>query len=111
MRSGRGACSVGLGPFYYHVQGLVFFLFGANDFHLPPFFGSAVVAMPLLIRRKLGPAGTIAAVAFIALSPTLVTAGSSAKTSGHVVAIWRYIEDGRDRWLYLLAVVSPGTCY
>ena len=107
------------GPFYYHVQGLVFFLFGANDFTSrvsAALFGSAVVAMPLLIRRKLGPAGTIAAVAFIALSPTLVYYSRFFRediymvffTMLMVVAMWRYIEDGRDRWLYLLAAGFTG---
>ena len=39
------------GPFYYHVQGLVFFLFGANDYTSrvsAAVFGSALVALPLL---------------------------------------------------------------
>lgn len=107
------------GPFYYHAQALVFFLFGASDYTSrlsAAIFGSAVVALPLLIRRKLGPAGTIAAVAFIALSPTLVYYSRFFRediymaffTMLMVVAMWRYIEDGRDRWLYVLAAAFTG---
>lgn len=107
------------GPFYYHVQALVFFLFGANDYTSrvsAALFGSAIVALPLFIRRWLGPAGTLAAVAFIAFSPTLVYYSRFFREDIYmafftllmVVAIWRYIEDGRHRWLYLLAVAFTG---
>jgi uncharacterized protein (TIGR03663 family) len=107
------------GPFYYHAQGLVFFLFGANDYTSrvsAAIFGSAVVALPLLIRRQLGQAGTMAAVAFIALSPTLVYYSRFFRediymvffTMLMVVAMWRYFEDGRHRWLYLLAAAFTG---
>ena len=107
------------GPFYYHIQGLVFFLFGANDYTSrvsAAVFGSALVALPLLLRRKLGPAGTLAAVAFIALSPTLVYYSRFFRediymaffTMLMVAAMWRYNEEGRDRWLYLLAAGFTG---
>src|SRR3989304_2652319 len=45
------------GPFYYHIQGLVFFLFGATDYTSrvsAAFFGTALVVLPLLMRRRLG---------------------------------------------------------
>ncbi len=103
------------GPFYYHVQGLVFFLFGANDYTSrlsAAIFGMGIVALPLLIRRHLGQAGTLAAVAFIALSPTLVYYSRFFRediymaffTMLMVIAMWRYFEEGRDRWLYVLAI-------
>ncbi|MGE3074207.1 MAG: flippase activity-associated protein Agl23 [Dehalococcoidia bacterium] len=107
------------GPFYYHVQALVFLIFGANDYtsrFSAAIFGTAIVIMPVMIRRKLGPAGTIAAVAFIAFSPTLVYYSRFFREDIYmafftllmVVAIWRYIEDGRARWLYLLAAAFTG---
>jgi predicted membrane-bound mannosyltransferase len=107
------------GPFYYHAQALVFLVFGANDYTSrvsAALFGSALVAMPLLIRRQLGRAGTFAAVAFIALSPTLVYYSRFFREDIYmafftllmVVAIWRFFEDGRDRWLYVLAVGFTG---
>ena len=107
------------GPFYYHAQGLVFFLFGANDYTSrvsAAIFGLGIVVLPLFIRRWLGPAGTLTAVAFIAFSPTLVYYSRFFREDIYmgfftllmVVAMWRYIEDGRDRWLYLLAAAFTG---
>ena len=106
------------GPLYYHVQGLVF-LFGANDYTSrlsAAIFGAALVALPLLLRRKLGPAGTMAAVAFLALSPTMVYYSRFFREDIYmafftllmVVAMWRYIDDGRQRWLYVLAAAFTG---
>src|SRR5437762_14297403 len=40
------------GPFYYHVQGLVFLLIGATDYTArvsAALFGTALVALPLLL--------------------------------------------------------------
>ncbi len=102
------------GPFYYHVQGLVFFLFGATDYTSrvsPALFGTAIVALPLLLRDRLGRAGTLAAVALIAFSPTLVYFSRflrediymGAFTLLMVVAMWRYIDEGRERWLFVFA--------
>ncbi len=107
------------GPFYYHAQALVFFLIGAHDYTSrvsAAIFGTGIVALPLLIRRRLGPAGTLAAVAFIALSPTLVYYSRFLRediymaffTMLMVVAIWRYFDEGRDRWLYVLAAAFTG---
>jgi len=107
------------GPFYYHFQAAVFFLFGANDYTSrlsAALAGTAVVALPLLLRRRLGPVGTFAAVALIAFSPTLVYFSRffrediymAAFTLVMVVAMWRYIDEGRSRWLYLFAAGFTG---
>ena len=108
------------GPFYYHVQGLVFFLFGASDYTSrvsAAIFGSMLTALPLLLRRRLGPIGTISAVAFIAFSPTIVYYSRFFRediymaffTLVMVAAMWRYFEDGRDRWLILFALAFAGS--
>lgn len=108
------------GPFYYHVQGLVFFLFGASDYTArvsAALFGSGLAVLPLLIRRRLGSVGTFAAVAFIAFSPTLVYYSRFFREDIYmafftlllVAAMWRYFEDGRDRWLILFAVAFTGS--
>lgn len=107
------------GPLYYHAEALVFFVFGANDYTSrvsAAIFGMAIVAAPLLLRKRLGQAGTLAAVAFIALSPTLVYYSRFFRediymalfTMLMVVAMWRYFDEGRDRWLYLLAAAFTG---
>jgi len=107
------------GPFYYHVQGLVFAIFGANDYTSrlsAALFGAAIIALPLLLRSRLGQAGTLAATAFIALSPTLLYFSRFFREDIYmafftllmVVAIWRYIDEGRERWLYVLAAAFTG---
>lgn len=107
------------GPFYYHFQAAVFFLFGANDYTSrlsAAMAGTAVVMLPLLLRRWLGPLGTFAAVAFLAFSPTLVYFSRffrediymAAFTLLMVVAMWRYIDEGRTRWLYIFAAGFTG---
>src|SRR5690348_11276686 len=63
------------GPFYYHLQGLVFLVFGASDYTArvsAAVFGCLLTALPLLLRRRLGGVGTFAAVVFVAFSPTIV---------------------------------------
>lgn len=108
------------GPLYYHAQGLVFLLFGASDYTArvsAALFGMGLVALPLAIRRWLGPAGTMAAVAFITFSPTIVYFSRFLRediyfaffTMVIVVAMWRYMAEGRDRWLILFAVGLTGS--
>ncbi len=107
------------GPFYYHVQGLVFLIFGASDYTArvsAAIFGSAIVALPLLLRRRLGPVGTLAAVALLAFSPTVVYYSRFFREDIYlgfftllaVAAIWRYVDDGRARWLFLFAAAFTG---
>jgi len=107
------------GPFYYHAEALFMAVFGANDYTSrlsAAVFGSAIVVLPLLLRRRLGQAGTLAAVAFIAFSPTMVYYSRFFRediymaffTMLMVVAMWRYIDTGRDRWLYILAAAFTG---
>jgi len=107
------------GPFYYHFQAAIFFLFGANDFTSrlsAAIAGSALVALPLLLRRQLGPIGTFTAVALIAFSPTLVYFSRffrediymAAFTLLMVIAMWRYIDEGRTGWLYAFAAGFTG---
>ncbi|HKS91860.1 MAG TPA: flippase activity-associated protein Agl23, partial [Tepidiformaceae bacterium] len=93
------------GPFYYHFEALVFLLFGANDYTTrisAAITGTALVMLPLLLRRRLGAAGTMAAVAFLAFSPTLVYYSRFFRediymgffTMLMVVGMWRYMADG-----------------
>lgn len=107
------------GPFYYHVQGAVFFIFGANDYTSrvsAAIFGSAIVALPLLLRRWLGPVGTIAAVAFLAFSPTVVYYSRFLREDIYmaafvllmVAAMWRYFAGDRERWLIVFAAAFTG---
>ncbi len=108
------------GPLYYHVQGAVFYLFGASDYTArvsAAIFGSALTALPLLLRRRLGVVGTMAAVTFIAFSPTIVYYSRFFRediymaffTMLMVASMWRYLAGGRDRWLIVLALAFAGS--
>ncbi len=107
------------GPFYYHVQGAMFFLFGTSDYTSrlsAAIFGAAIVLLPLLLRRWLGTLGTIAAVAFLALSPTTVYYSRFFREDIYmaffvllmVVCTWRYVAEGRERWLLAFALAFTG---
>jgi predicted membrane-bound mannosyltransferase/DNA-binding beta-propeller fold protein YncE len=107
------------GPFYYHFQGVVFFLFGANDFTSrlsAAISGMIIVALPLLLRRRLGPVGTLAACTFLAFSPTAVYYSRFFREDIYMAmfvllmvgALWRYIADGRERWLFVFTVAFVG---
>ncbi len=107
------------GPFYYHVQGLVFLILGANDYTArvsAALFGMGIVALPLLLRKRLGAVGTMAAVALLAFSPTVVYFSRFFREDIYlafftllaVVAIWRYLEEKRDRWIFVFAAAFTG---
>lgn len=107
------------GPLYYHAQGLVFLVFGASDYTSrisPALFGTGLVALPLLLRSRLGAAGTVAAVAFLAFSPTVVFYSRFLREDIYmafftllaVAALWRYLDDGRERWLVVFALAITG---
>ena len=107
------------GPFYYHVQGAIFFLFGSSDYTsrmAPALFGLGIVVLPLLLRRRLGVVGTAATVLFLAFSPTMVYYSRFFRedifmaffTLLMAVSMWRYIEEGRERWLVVFALGFTG---
>lgn len=107
------------GPFYYHFQAAIFFVFGASDYTSrisAAIAGSVLVALPLLLRHRLGPVGTFVAVALTAFSPTLVYFSRffrediymAAFTLLMVIAMWRYIDEGRAGWLYAVAAGFTG---
>lgn len=102
------------GPLLYLAQGFTFVVFTATDYTArisPALFGMAVVAAPLALRRWLGSTGTLAAVALLAFSPTLVYFSRFLRMDiflavfllAMVVAMWNYLRSGRTRWLVVFA--------
>jgi len=102
------------GPFQFHAMALVFKIFGDNDYtaRIPAALaGTAIVATPLLLRQWLRPVGTVAASAFLALSPAVLYYSRFAREDIYIalwtvllfMAVWRFRQDGRDRWLALIA--------
>ncbi len=102
------------GPFQFHVIAGFFTAFGDSEAvsRLPAaLFGTALVATPLLLRRWLGSVGVVAASLFLVVSPSLLYFSRFARNDIFVAvwtvllitAVWRYRDDGRLRWLLLLA--------
>ena len=103
------------GPLQFHILGLLFKLFGASDAMArvaAAVSGSALVAMPLLLRRYIGARGVLAMAVLLAISPSLLYYSRFARNEAFVavetlllaVAIWRYREEGGMRWLVAIAV-------
>jgi len=102
------------GAFQFHMNALNFFLFGASDStaRLPhALFGTALVAMPVLLRRQIGMNAVLAAAVFIAFSPTLLFFSRFDREDIYtivwtfltVICLWRYLDEAKDVWLYGMA--------
>ncbi len=104
------------GPFQFFGTAFSFFLFGDSDYTariVPAFFGSALVAVPFLLRHRLGTLGALLATAGIAFSPTLLYFSRFPHneifiaffTLGLVTCLWRYVDDPKPRYLFAAALL------
>jgi len=102
------------GPFLFHATALSYFLFGANDFTarlVVALIGVAVVAFPYLLRRWMGRVGALVASFFLLISPSIAYYSRYIRHDLPgilwalivIFAVFAYLRDGRDRWLYLMA--------
>jgi len=102
------------GPFQFFGTAFNFLLFGVSDYTariLPAIAGTALIGLPFFLRHHLGRSGALAAAGLIAFSPTLLYFSRFARndiyiglwTLGLAVCLWRYIEEGRHRYLYIAA--------
>ncbi len=102
------------GMFLFHSVAGAFFLFGDNDFtlRLPmALFGSGLVLMPLLLRSRLGQIGALAAAVMLTFSPAMLYFSRFARNDifmavfvlGLFAMIWRYMDERKNRYLYLAA--------
>ena len=103
------------GPFQFHGTALLYWLFGDSNFTarlLPALFGTALVAMPLLLRYRLGTVATLVTAMLLAFSPVMLYFGRFARNDIYmavwalalVAFMWRYLDTGRVRYLYLTAL-------
>ena len=104
------------GMFLFELIAAMFFLFGDSDFTLRlgmVLFGSALILVPLLLRRQLGDTGALLTSVMLTFSPALFYFSRFARNDILMalfiallaVAIWRYIEERRYRWFYISAAV------
>ena len=102
------------GPFLFHVNALLYLLFGASDFTarlFPALVGTAAVASLWWFRGILGRRGALLAAVLLTISPSLLFHSRYIRNDIYVAfcsLLWalgliRYIQTGLRRWLYLLA--------
>ena len=101
------------GPFLFHVNALVYLLFGASDFTarlFPALVGTATVASLWCFRDILGRRGALLAAVLLTISPSLLFHSRYIRNDIYVALcslLWalgliRYVQTGLRRWLYLL---------
>ena len=104
------------GMFLFELIAAVFFLFGDSEFTMRlgmVLFGSALILVPILLRRQLGDVGALLTSVMLTFSPALFYFSRFARNDILMalfiallaVAMWRYIAEQRNRWLYITAAV------
>ena len=99
------------GPLQFEANAGLFYLFGATDFTARILYvaaGVALVAVPYLLRDRIGRIGALAAAAMLAFSPAMLYFSRFARNDilmalwslGLVAMIWRYLDSGKNRYLY-----------
>jgi len=102
------------GPFLYHANALIYFLFGASDYTsrvAPALFGVGIVIAPYFLRKWLGRYGALAAAAMFAISPGFLYFSRFIRMDIFAagfeilmfIAIIKYLDERKDLYLYLLA--------
>ena len=116
------------GPFQFEANAGLFFVFGDSDFTarlLYASLGTVLVALPFFFRHRLSRLGALLAATLLALSPTMLYFSRFARndilmavwTLGLVISMWRYIDEGKNRYLYIasamlaLAFATKETAY
>ncbi len=104
------------GPFLFHANALVYFLFGDTDYTsrmVPALFGVCLVMSPLLLRRWLGRLGAMAVAALLLISPTILYYSRYLRNDIYMLvwmvlltaALFHVLEDRNPRWLVAGAAV------
>ena len=102
------------GPFQFEATAAVFLVLGDSDYTsrlLYAVAGIVVVAMPFLLRARMGRLGALFASAMLAASPAMLYFSRFSRndilmavwTLGLVVCAWRYVGEGKNRYLYAAA--------
>ena len=104
------------GTFQVELTALIFRLFGDSDVTARlgyVLFGTALVGLPYFLRDYLGRAAALVAGVMLALSPTLLYFSRFGRNdiimafwaTALLVLMWRYLQEGRDRYLYMASAV------
>ncbi len=104
------------GPFQFEIGSAIFFVFGDTDFTarlLYALAGTALVVLPFLLRARLGRAGALLVATMLTFSPAMLYFSRFARndilvalwTLGLVMSMWRYLDEGKNRYLYSAAAL------
>ncbi|MFN2158299.1 MAG: flippase activity-associated protein Agl23 [Anaerolineae bacterium] len=106
------------GPFLFHINALMYLLFGMSDFAArvsAATFGVILVLLPALLRKELGRVGALTVSILTLISPTTMYYARYIRNDIYMmvwamlmtVALFRYLRTRQRKWIYLgaLAVV------
>lgn len=104
------------GPFQVHLTAFMFKLFSDSDFTgrlAYALFGAILVALPYFFRDHIGRGGALIAAVLLTLSPSVLYLSRLGRNEilmavwavAILILLWRYMNDGKDRYLYMLAAV------
>jgi uncharacterized protein (TIGR03663 family) len=103
------------GPFHYHANALVYFLFGVSDYTArvaPAIYGVIGVLLIWFFRPYVGRLGAVFIALILAVSPTFVYQSRfiredifmAVDTIALFIGMMRYFDSRKPAWLYLAAV-------
>ena len=104
------------GPFQIHMTAFIFKLFSDSDFTARlsyVLFGSALVFLPFFLRTYLGRTGAMATAILLTLSPAMLYFSRFGRNEilmsfwalALLILMWRYLNDGKNRYLYMASAV------
>ena len=116
------------GPFQFEASAAIFYVLGDSDFTgrlLYALAGTLLVGMPFFLRSRLGRLGSLIVSGLLVFSPAMLYFSRFARndilmavwTLGLVITMWRYLDEGKNRYLYLasgllaLAFATKETAY
>ena len=104
------------GPFLFHANALIYFLFGDTDFTariVPAIFGVIMVMSPLLLRRWLGRVGAVIAAILLLISPSILYYSRYIRNDIYIAvwtvlliaALFHFVRSRKPGWFYVGAAV------
>ncbi len=104
------------GPFLFHANALIYFLFGDSDYTariVPALFGVMMVFSPLLLRRWLGRMGTLITSILLLISPSILYYSRYIRNDIYITvwtmvliaALFHLLRGPKRRWFYAGAAV------
>ncbi|HSR35178.1 MAG TPA: flippase activity-associated protein Agl23 [Anaerolineae bacterium] len=104
------------GPFLFHANALIYFLFGDDDFTariVPALFGVFMVMSPLFLRRWLGRLGAIITAILLLISPSFLYYSRYIRNDIYIAvwtilliaALFHFFRSHKPGWFYLGAAV------